>query len=336
MQMPGRTFSSGSYRYGFNGKENDKEISASGQDYGMRIYDGRIGRFLSVDPLSPKYPWYTPYQFAGNKPIVFIDLDGLEECSADAAMMRDDKAYLSGNMTAEKRRENQIARGTGGLIGAAIVVDAFVAKGAVTRWLFTSVVLGHLYHNGTNNPVEQKKRSDDLKSDAIALGTGFIFGKILGSTISILRGPVKEEVNYLFRGTTAGFEGSKASQTIPITPTSSDPGVATIFSIAASKNGKGILQIALPSDLGNVSYGANVLQTLEKEIGVRLKPADFAAKASITITTDQARSILKGLGVDLPAKISISELSNVIKRTPKLSQSQVSQFYKKAAEIKNP
>jgi hypothetical protein len=25
------------------------------------------------------YPWYTPYQFAGNKPIKFIDLDGLEE-----------------------------------------------------------------------------------------------------------------------------------------------------------------------------------------------------------------------------------------------------------------
>jgi hypothetical protein len=33
---------------------------------------------LSVDPLSPEYPWYTPYQFAGNMPIWAIDLDGLE------------------------------------------------------------------------------------------------------------------------------------------------------------------------------------------------------------------------------------------------------------------
>jgi hypothetical protein len=32
-----------------------------------------------VDPLSPSYPWYTPYQFAGNKPIEFIELEGLEE-----------------------------------------------------------------------------------------------------------------------------------------------------------------------------------------------------------------------------------------------------------------
>jgi hypothetical protein len=32
-----------------------------------------------VDPLAPEYPWYTPYQFAGNKPIWASDLDGLEE-----------------------------------------------------------------------------------------------------------------------------------------------------------------------------------------------------------------------------------------------------------------
>lgn len=71
----------GLYRYGFNGKENDNEVKGLGnqQDYGMRIYDPRLGRFLSVDPLTKDYPWYAPYQFAGNKPILFIDLDGLEE-----------------------------------------------------------------------------------------------------------------------------------------------------------------------------------------------------------------------------------------------------------------
>ena len=69
------------YRYGFNGKENDNEVKGEGnqQDYGMRIYDGRIGKFLSVDPLTKDYPHYTPYSFAGNKPVKFIDLDGLEE-----------------------------------------------------------------------------------------------------------------------------------------------------------------------------------------------------------------------------------------------------------------
>ncbi|MFN9803326.1 MAG: Tox-REase-5 domain-containing protein [Bacteroidota bacterium] len=79
MQMPGRK-SSGGYRYGFNGKENDNEVKGEGnqQDYGMRIYDGRIGKFLSVDPLTKQYPELTPYQFASNSPIFAIDRDGLE------------------------------------------------------------------------------------------------------------------------------------------------------------------------------------------------------------------------------------------------------------------
>jgi RHS repeat-associated protein len=83
MQMPERNFSSNKYRYAFNGKENDKDISEGGQDYGMRIYDSRIGKFLSVDPLTKEYPFYTPYQFAGNKPIWAIDLDGMEPVYSD-------------------------------------------------------------------------------------------------------------------------------------------------------------------------------------------------------------------------------------------------------------
>jgi len=91
--IPGRTYLSpvggvgGGYRYGFNGKENDNEVKkdldgnpnvGTQQDYGMRIYDPRLGRFLSVDPIFKQYPELTPYQFASNTPIQAVDLDGLE------------------------------------------------------------------------------------------------------------------------------------------------------------------------------------------------------------------------------------------------------------------
>jgi RHS repeat-associated protein len=79
MVMPGKKYGAASrYRYGFNGKEDDNDISEGGQDYGMRIYDSRLGRFLSVDPLTDEYPELTPYQFASNRPIDGIDLDGTE------------------------------------------------------------------------------------------------------------------------------------------------------------------------------------------------------------------------------------------------------------------
>jgi len=67
------------YRYGFNGKEKDNDMDGNNYDYGFRIYNPGLGRFLSVDPLAPKYPFYTPYQFAGNKPIVAMDMDGAED-----------------------------------------------------------------------------------------------------------------------------------------------------------------------------------------------------------------------------------------------------------------
>jgi RHS repeat-associated protein len=81
LQMDGRTFSSADYRYGFNGKEKDDsgEFGSTVYDYGFRIHNPAIAKFLSVDPLTASYPWYTPYQFAGNKPIMAIDLDGAEE-----------------------------------------------------------------------------------------------------------------------------------------------------------------------------------------------------------------------------------------------------------------
>jgi len=78
MVMPGRKYpaAGGLYRYGFNGKEKDNEVVQ--YDYGFRIYDSRLVRFKSTDPLTKSYPMLTPYQFASNSPIAGVDLDGLE------------------------------------------------------------------------------------------------------------------------------------------------------------------------------------------------------------------------------------------------------------------
>jgi RHS repeat-associated protein len=53
------------YRYSFNGKENDKEVSGSGNsiDFGARIYDSRVGRWFSRDDLGQ---YDTPYVLSGN------------------------------------------------------------------------------------------------------------------------------------------------------------------------------------------------------------------------------------------------------------------------------
>lgn len=80
--MPGRHFTvENGYRYGFNGKENDNEVKGEGNQvaYENRIYDPRLGRWHSLDPLQKKYPNESNYTFVSNNPLVFSDVDGRDK-----------------------------------------------------------------------------------------------------------------------------------------------------------------------------------------------------------------------------------------------------------------
>ena len=85
----------GKKRYRYVGKEKDEESGL--YYYGARYFQPWSCRFISVDPLAADYPFYTPYQYAGNKPINFIDLDGAEE--KPAPLVADPSANLPGEIT---------------------------------------------------------------------------------------------------------------------------------------------------------------------------------------------------------------------------------------------
>ena len=63
MLVPGRNYSTNSYRYGFQGQEKDDEVKGSGNsiNYKYRMHDPRVGRFFAVDPLFKDYPSYSSY-----------------------------------------------------------------------------------------------------------------------------------------------------------------------------------------------------------------------------------------------------------------------------------
>jgi RHS repeat-associated protein len=83
MAMIGRiaTYNLFGYKYGFGGTLKNDEVSGNGNqyDFGSRIYDPRLGRFLSTDPMESKRANLSPYNFASNNPINRIDPDGNDD-----------------------------------------------------------------------------------------------------------------------------------------------------------------------------------------------------------------------------------------------------------------
>jgi RHS repeat-associated protein len=103
--------------------EKDDEIKGAGNsyDFGARIYDPRLGRWLSLDPLAAKYPSYTPYSFVDNSPTVFVDPDGKKIWIVDPS--RDKPVLYVPNATQNAEGVSDFVRET------AATLDAITGSG---------------------------------------------------------------------------------------------------------------------------------------------------------------------------------------------------------------
>jgi RHS repeat-associated protein len=76
--MSGRKYNTTGTEFGQNGMREDVELNGEGNsyDFGARIYDPRLGKWLSTDPLEAKYAGLSPFNYVANSPVQYKDDDG--------------------------------------------------------------------------------------------------------------------------------------------------------------------------------------------------------------------------------------------------------------------
>ena len=346
-EMPGRKYNSSEYRYGFNGKEKDQDGefgSITNYDYGFRIYNPAVGRFLSVDPLSPEYPFYTPYQFAGNKPIVAIDLDGLEEefkFNAYAAMEEASKPGLSHSDTRKVYRESLESLkilypidpdDVAAAVATGVVLGFTGGLGApyLEAFMFRTALWG-------SNPANQILMAEAGALTAAAIDPNPAAQYSTGLAGDEVGNVIGQGIRYLFRGTSSiTFEGSSQMIRAGVTPTSHNPLVSTLYAMyTKAKFGEGTLLIGKADDLANVEVRTGISQLKhDREVGLDMLPTEFA-KLAQEVKLENAVTVLKDMGFEVPSVNTLNKLDAALKEVPDFTQDQITKFIEGIQKLTN-
>lgn len=154
-------------RYKYVGKERDEETGL--YYYGARYYADWLCRFVSVDPLQFKYPYYTPFQYAGNKPVTFIDLDGMEEKKKTDNPISVGYEY---NITFHKYKDTVMAEYINTENRKAVNIEIEIATSIIAELKVTSKVLKGIKElPGIVNDFQQALEDEDFTNFFIQYGS---------------------------------------------------------------------------------------------------------------------------------------------------------------------
>ena len=112
-------------RYTFSGKESQDLLDLNTYDFGARMYDSEIGRWMLLDLMLEKYYPFSAYVYCVGIPILYIDPDGESPTVYEAALMAKniygDRVALEGGWILARIDEFSASGYRGGLAAANVL-----------------------------------------------------------------------------------------------------------------------------------------------------------------------------------------------------------------------
>jgi RHS repeat-associated protein len=170
MTMPGRSYNAHTSRHGFTGHEKESDLAEGIYTTEYRLYDARVGRWLSIDPLFEKNIDASPYSYCHGNPVKLIDPDGRDEEQRTTAINRA-KEYVEKNpknKTGDTSYMNGAKGGPGEKVDCSGLVSNCVVAGGEKDPNHGNALKGTVNMWNNTAPVDKSK---------IVVGNMIFFGK---------------------------------------------------------------------------------------------------------------------------------------------------------------
>lgn len=262
--------------------DNETYGDGNAYNFGARIQDSRLGKWLSVDPLQRKYPSQTTYGFTANNPVLYVDRDGKEVFiygvdaeRAVAALKKSTSLTISynvttGQLTATGTPSNPADQKLlDAILDPNIRVEAYTTKGTVLKG---QTITGGAYEGskvetvtdnaGTSKTITITKQIinvDQLEK----IGTSGIAGT--GSTGD----NVKHEVLESYIGGQDDPGGTEATgyKSAHAKALTLDPKLKPLYPVVSGVNGHTYLTPQNPQNPQSIDFSKDVIDMGRPEMG---------------------------------------------------------------------